>query len=149
MKHLLSDKEKIDVVIRLLGVPKGEGSIESGERIVAEDIVMHMDGFTTKGRSNWKKFIKYFRYRSQGLHFILERTAAGIENDVVTFMGLASTNNTKINCKVTSRFRLENDQVVEIWTHRSNYTTVFGNNFTGDIGFFVTGIRGFLWNLFN
>lgn len=118
------------VIHQLSEILAGRAPIAHGERIIAEDVVCHLDGLTFRGRGAWRNWIAYIRSRPHIAR--MDALVDGIEADAEGFVTLVGRWRGEVrgvptvSDRASARYRVEGGQVREIWTTRGNYVFMFG-----------------------
>ncbi len=144
----MSDAEATcrETVRALLDVAGGVGEVREAEHFLDERVRMHLDGLHVRGRRKWRAFLTYVRHRRvmAGLQLRCERIV--VLGDVATYHGSWwGLGGARSVGRVTARFRFRGTRIVEIWSCRENYVPLFGEQFRGSCGFWLTAVRGGVW----
>lgn len=120
----------VAVIRQLSEILAGRSPIALGERIIAEDVVCHMDGLTFRGRAAWRTWIAYIRTQPhvEDMDALIDAISAD-ERGHVTLVGRwrgRVRGVPTVSETASARYRLRDGQVAEIWTTRRNYTFMFG-----------------------
>ena len=136
-----------DIVREFLKVAGGENDIATGQRLLADDILMHMDNrYTLRGTARWRDFIRYLRLRRASLGLRLACDKVETEEDRATFYGhWYVPDGDVLDPPVIATFRFEDDRIVELWSRRQNYVHLFGQRILTTAGFWIFALRAFLW----
>lgn len=138
-------------VREFLKVAGGENDIATGQRILADNILMHMDDrYTLRGTARWRYFIRYLRRRRSTLGLQLACDKIETEEDRATFYGhWYDSEGNFLDPPVIATFRFEGDRIVELWSRRLNYINLFGEKILTTAGFYRFALRAYLWCTFS
>ncbi|HEX9940755.1 MAG TPA: nuclear transport factor 2 family protein [Thermoanaerobaculia bacterium] len=119
--------EQQRVVEELLNVMSGESEVSGFDRLLAQDLVLHLEGRTFGGAEGMKAFLTFARRRIPGLSIVCSRI---VDNDdgTITLHGhwTGERGGRRIRSdEVSATYRIERGAVVEVWTKRSNYEFFF------------------------
>lgn len=136
-----------NTVREFLKVAGGDNNIAAGLQILADDILMHMDGrWTLQGHARWRDFIRYLRRRRTLLGLRLACDKVEIEDDRATFFGHWYHAERDVpDGQVVATFRFNDDRIVELWSRRTNYVSLFGKGILTTPGFYVFAYRALFW----
>ena len=117
-------------ISRLLRIVAGKAPIPHGVELMAQDVVIHMDGHTFYGINTWANWLSYLRTRSRvaDLDVEVDRLVSNADG-TITARGRwkARRQGEEIfSREVSARYRVVDGIVVEIWTTRTNYVFVLG-----------------------
>lgn len=119
-----------ELVARLLAVIGGDAPIREAERLLAPDVICHMDRYTTRGVDVWFDWLEFIRARCpDGLFAQVERYVTHPDGTVTAFGCLRRGNRAEARttpCQGEVKYRIDNGRVAEIWTTRENYEIIFG-----------------------
>lgn len=140
-----------DNVREFLTVAGGESDIATGLRLLADDILMHMDNrYTLQGTDRWRDFIRYLRHRRSSLGLQLACDKIETQDDRATFYGhWFDSEGIVLDPPVIATFRFEGDRIVELWSRRKNYVHLFGQRILTIPGFWSFALRAYLWCRFS
>jgi hypothetical protein len=97
-------------------------------RLLAPDVICHMDRHIVRGVDAWVDWVEFIRSRSpERLVVDVERYVTHPDGTITAFGGLRRG----VPAEATpgrgqATYRVENGQIVEIWTTRANYEIIFG-----------------------
>jgi predicted SnoaL-like aldol condensation-catalyzing enzyme len=131
--------EQRQVVEDLLGVMSGDLEISEFDRILAKDLILHLEGRSFGGATGMKAFLTFVRRRFPGLSIVSTRTVANGDG-TITIHGhwTAERDGRRVRSdEVSARYRIERGAVVEVWTKRSNYEFFFGSLARSWVGFWL------------
>lgn len=134
----------------LLEAFAGQRSIEEGEAVLAPDVQVHMDGLSFRGRDGWSTWARHshatwgfdaLRFEQVGQRF--DPVTDRLDVDLVAVITEGGVE--RRSPSATFGYRFEGEQVVEIWTRRSNYTALYGERFGTALGFAAHLAKMQLW----
>ena len=115
--------EQRQVVEELLDVMSGKLEVSAFDRILAKDLVLHLEGRAYAGAEGMKAFLTFARRRVPGLSIVCSRI---VDNDdgTLTILGhwTGERDGRRVrSAEVAATYRIAGGAVVEVWTKRSNY----------------------------
>ena len=120
----LTDEE---LIARLLAVVSGDAPLTDAARLLAPDVVCHMDRYTARGVDAWIDWVEFIRSRSpRRFVAVVERYVANPDGTITVFGCLRADETRSTPCQGEARYRIANGRIVEIWTSRGNYEMIFG-----------------------
>ena len=135
------------VVARLLAAVGGDVPLSEAVHVLAPDVVCHMDQFTARGTDAWIDWVRFIR--SQGVENLkvdIERLETGADGIITAFGGLTAGHGKKSGPSGGSaRYRVVDGRIVEIWTSRWNYETIFGPRVRRPLSWLLVLARMALW----
>lgn len=116
------------LVARLLAVVGGDAPMSEAPRLLAPDVICHMDRYTTRGVDVWFDWLDFIRSRCpDGLFVDVERYVTHPDGTITAYGCLRrGARKGTTNCQGQVRYRVANGRVAEIWTSRGNYEIIFG-----------------------
>jgi hypothetical protein len=143
--HASVDAEAL--VTRLLGVISGDAPMSDAEQLLAPDVISHMDQFTVRGTDVWADWLAFLRSRAGG------RVKADADRFVTNADGTISA----FGCLWVERvgkprdqqhratYRVENGRIVEVWTTRENYASIFGTKVRHPLRWLLVLVEMAIW----
>ena len=113
---------------RLLDVIGGRAPMSDAERLLAPDVVSHIDGITVTGTRVWADWLGFLLSKSEGSVTVdLHRMVTNADGSVTAFGGLRPTGS-PLSSRQEHRaiYRVKDGRIAEIWTTRGNYEMIFG-----------------------
>ncbi len=136
-------------ILRLLNIVAGKAPIPHGVELLAQDVVIHMDGHTFQGINSWALWISYLRSRSRvaGLDVEVERLVTGADGTITAHGRWKAMRRGKIafSRDLRVRYRVVDGVVVEIWTTRINYAFPVGPMMDSRPGHLLVMLHAYLW----
>ena len=113
---------------RLLAAVGGDVPMAEGVRLLAPDVVCHMDRFTARGADAWVDWVEFIRSRGvEDVKVRIDRLETGADGIVTAHGGLTGGAGAKAGPRGgVARYRVVDGRVSEIWTDRLNYGMIFG-----------------------
>ena len=120
---------------RVLAAVSGDAPMEEGARLLAPDVVCHMDGFTAHGVDAWVDWVEFIRSQAapENVKVVVERLETGPDGIVSAFGGVTvghgaerESGRGRVGARRSARYRIVRGQIAEIWTSRWNYEMIFG-----------------------
>ena len=120
------------LVARLLAAVGGDVAMAEAVRLLAPDVICHMDRYAVRGRDAWVAWVEFIRSRGvENLKVQVDRYVTGADGIITAFGSLtggpegASVPRGGSTRGGTARYRVVDGQIVEIWTSRWNYEIIF------------------------
>jgi hypothetical protein len=116
------------LVARLVEVIGGAAPLSEAERLLAPDVISHMDRFTVRGIGVWMDW----------LEFLLSKSGGGVTVDVgrmvtnadgsITVFGVLRPARSPLSSRQEHQatYRVQDGRIAEIWTTRGSYEMIFG-----------------------
>jgi hypothetical protein len=116
------------LVVQLLAVISGDAPMADAERLLAPDVISHMDRWTVRGITVWYDWLAFIRMKAGG------NVTAGLDrlvtngNGTVTAYGKLQTARAPFASRQEhhATYRFEQGRIAEVWTSRGNYEMIFG-----------------------
>lgn len=121
-------KDQQCVVERLLGIMAGELEIAEFDRILSPALLLHVEGRTFSGTESMKAFLTFMRRRISHLTIVCDQTVSH-DDGTVSLIGrwMGERRGRRVSSKeVSARYRIEGEEIAEVWTKRANYEFFFG-----------------------
>jgi hypothetical protein len=116
------------LVVQLLAVISGEAPMADAERLLAPDVISHMDQWTVRGTDVWYDWLAFIRSKAGGdVTAGLDRMVTNADGTITAYGELRTA-----RASFASRqehhaiYRFENGRIAEVWTTRGNYEMIFG-----------------------
>jgi len=118
------------LVRRLLAVISGDAPLTEATRLLAPDVVCHMDRFATRGTDVWLDWLAFLRRKAGGaVRADVERVVAHPDGTLTAFGWLHVTGAhaaARAPQQNAATYRIADGRIAEVWTTRENYVTIFG-----------------------
>ena len=116
------------LVARLLAIVGGDAPMSDATRLLAPDVICHMDQYTARGVDAWVDWVEFIAARSRRPVVVDVERYVTNANGIVTVYGCLRVRNAARTtpCQGEARYRLEHERIAEIWTSRANYEIIFG-----------------------
>ena len=125
---------------RVLAAVSGEAPLAEGARLLAPDVVCHMDQFTAHGVDAWVDWVEFIRSRGvENVRVVVERFETGADGIITALGGVTTQMGRGAQRRPggvgrerargvggSARYRVVGGRIVEIWTSRWNYEMIFG-----------------------
>jgi hypothetical protein len=116
------------LVVQLLAVISGDAPMADAERLLAPDVISHMDRWTVRGVTVWYDWLDFIRMKAGG------NVTAGLDrlvtngNGTITAYGKLRTARASLASRQEhhATYRFEKGRIAEVWTTRGNYEMIFG-----------------------
>ena len=119
------------LVARLLAIVGGDAPLTDAARLLAPDLICHMDRYTVRGADVWLDWVEFIR--SRGLRHLAVDVERYVTNRDGTITALGCLRPARVEhgaarplCRGQASYRIENGRIAEIWTTRGNYEMIFG-----------------------
>jgi hypothetical protein len=142
-----------DVVLKLIRVINGQAPVASLADTLDPAVKLHMDSSTYRGIRIWAAWVHLIRSAGRVRELQLNPTELQCdpqEPQIVSlrmrWSGIDRRSGTPLPVSDLGhvRYRLEQNRIVEIWTHRTNYTFMFGTRVCSPIGYRLIQARA-IW----
>ena len=135
------------VIARLLDVISGHAPMAEAGRLLAHDVVSHMDDHTVRGIDVWFDWLEFLRKRAGGdVQVDLDHFVTHPDGTVSAcgWLRLASVRDRTAQ-QNEARYRLEDGRIVEVWTTRANYEMIFGARVHHRLSWLLVLVEMALW----
>ena len=138
----------------LLSILQGQKPLSDGEKVLAENVVFHMDHYKSRGgRKGWHNWMAFSREKGRitDLSVICDRMVAN-PNQTITTSGrwVGKRNGKEVTSdELSVTYRIEQGKIVEVWTTRQNYAFIFGDIIKSQIGLFIIYLQLRIWSWIN
>jgi hypothetical protein len=134
---------------RLMGILAGTTPLSHGVEIIAQDVVIYMDGHTFRGINTWAAWLHYMRIRSRVADFDVQvdelvTNADGTISAYGRWKGQVK-GSPVYSPPVWAHYRVVEGKVVEIWTTRTNYVFMLGPLMRTQAGHLLIMLHLFFW----
>lgn len=135
------------MVERLLAAVSGDVPMAEGVRVLAPDVICHMDRFTARGVDAWEDWVEFIR--SRGVENVraevrtIETGPDGIITAIGDVTGGPGAKGGRSGGRV--RYRVVDGRIAEIWTSRWNYEMIFGAKARHPLRWLLVLIRMAIW----
>ena len=135
------------LVARLLAVIGGDARMSDATRLLAPDVICHMDRYTTRGLDVWFDWLDFIRLRCpDGLFVEVERYVTHPDGTITAFGCLRRGARPRTTpCQGEVRYRVANGRVAEIWTTRGNYEIIFGTKVRHSLSWLLVLLQLAVW----
>lgn len=111
---------------RLLEVIGGEAPMGDALKLLAPDVVSHMDEYTVRGTDVWFDWLEFIRSRAKGeLRVDVDRIVTEPDGRITAF-GWLRTADGRTRQPNQAIYRVQGGRIAEVWTSRGNYAMIFG-----------------------
>lgn len=122
--------ESESLVRQLMEVIAGRVPLQAVQSLLAPDVLLHMDRFSTRGTGPWIAWVAFIRSRGlEALEPVVDRVVPNADGTVTAagrFRGRRGGRPVE-GRNADATYRVEGGRIVEIWTHRENYELIFGS----------------------
>lgn len=136
-------------ISRLLRIVAGDAPISHGVELIAQDVVIHMDGHTFHGINAWAVWITYIRTRNRVTDLDVEvERMVGNADGTITAHGRwkAWQQGEEVYSRdVWARYRVVDGVVVELWSTRTNYAFMIGPIMGSLAGHLLVMLHVYFW----
>jgi hypothetical protein len=135
------------LVVQLLAVISGDAPMADAERLLAPDVISHMDRFTVRGVAVWYDWLDFIRMKAGG------NVTAGLDRLVtngdgtVTAYGKLRTARASFASRQEHHaiYRFEKGRIAEVWTTRGNYEMIFGPKVRHSVRWLLVLLEMAIW----
>jgi flavin-dependent dehydrogenase len=143
-----SGEEPVRALMAIIG---GDAPLEEAMRVLAPDVLCHMGRFTSRGPDTWTAWVAFIR--SRGVADLCAVVETIHETEAGTLTVLGHFRGTHAGTPVTGEraeavYRVQGGRITEIWTHRTNYTLMFGWRARHDWAWLTVLVHMSLWKRF-
>jgi hypothetical protein len=133
-----------EVVLKLIRVINDQAPVSSLADTLDPAVKLHMDSSTYRGIRIWAVWVRLIRSAGRVRQLQLNPTELlcdphepQIVNMRMTWSGIDRRTSKPLPASAPGhvRYRLQQNRIVEIWTHCTNYTFIFGNRVCSPIGY--------------
>ena len=116
------------LIVRLLAVISGDAPRAEATRLLAPDVISHMDQFTVRGIDVWFDWLDFLLSKAKGnVRADLDRFEANPDGTITAYGWLAVENSAERTPQQNwARYRVDENRIAEVWTTRGNYESIFG-----------------------
>jgi hypothetical protein len=136
-------------ILRLLQIVAGKTPIPHGVELMAQDVVIHMDGHTFYGINTWANWLSYIRTRGRvaDLDVEVDRLVSSADGTITAHGRWKARQRGKevFSREVRARYRVVDGVVAEIWTTRTNYAFMVGPMMGSRAGHLLVMLHVFFW----
>lgn len=134
------------LVARLLAVVGGDAPLSDAERLLAPDVICHMDSYTVQGLDVWYDWLEFIRTRSpERLSVEVQRYVTDPDGTITVFGCLRRGSIPGTPCRGEVRYRVDQSRVAEIWTTRGNYEIIFGAKVRHSLSWLLVLVQLAVW----
>ncbi|HEX2205779.1 MAG TPA: nuclear transport factor 2 family protein [Longimicrobium sp.] len=134
---------------RLMEVIAGRAPLEEAARLLAPDVLCHMDRFSTRGTGTWAAWVGFIRSRGvDALEPVVDAVVANPDGTLTArgrFRGLRGGRPVE-GGEGAATYRVEGGRIVEIWTGRENYALIFGGRVRHPLRWLLVLAHMSLWS---
>jgi len=141
--------EKVNILFKIIS---GELPIKYVDKIMSPRVLLWMDKQPICGRLFWKTWVIFLRSRAKtkGLRFEGEMVKQNQgEFNILARWHADIDGKKQMSKEVIGRVKFDGDRIVDIRSHKKNYTFILGDNFNSGITFYLYTVKIFFWGLFN
>ena len=116
------------LVVQLMAVISGDAPAADAERLLAPDVISHMDRWTVRGITVWHDWLAFILAKARGdVTVELDRLVTN-KNGTITAYGNLRTARAPLAVRQEHQatYRIEKGRIAEVWTTRGNYEMIFG-----------------------
>jgi len=116
------------LIVRLLAVISGDAPRAEATRLLAPDVISHMDQFTVRGIDVWFDWLDFLLSKAKGnVRADLDRFEANPDGTITAYGWLTVENSAELTPQQNwARYRVDENRIAEVWTTRGNYESIFG-----------------------
>jgi hypothetical protein len=135
------------LIARLLAVISGDAPRTDAERLLAPDVISHMDQFTVRGIDVWHDWLDFLLSKAKGKVTVdLDRFEAHPDGTITAYGWLRVENSPeRTPQQIWARYRVDGNRIAEVWTTRSNYERIFGAKVRHSLSWILVLLEMAVW----
>jgi hypothetical protein len=116
------------LIVQLLAVISGQAPMADAERLLAPDVISHMDQFTVHGIDVWFDWLDFLLSNAKGsVKVDVDRFERHSDGTITAYGWLrVEKSGNRTPHQNWARYRVDENRIAEVWTTRGNYEAVFG-----------------------
>jgi len=135
------------LVARLLAVISGDAPPDDADRLLAPDVVCHMDRYDVRGTRVWKDWLEFLCRKAGGqVKVDLDHFEANADGTLTAFGWLRVEGSPERTPQQNwARYRIDGNRIAEVWTTRANYERIFGAKVRHPLSWFLVLLEMAIW----
>jgi hypothetical protein len=116
------------LIARLLEVISGDAPRSEAVRLLAPDVISHMDQFTVRGIDVWFDWLDVLLSNAKGnVKVDIDRFEPHVDGTITAYGWLRVEDSAERTSQQNwARYRVDENRIAEVWTTRGNYEGIFG-----------------------
>ena len=116
------------LIARLLTVISGDAPREEAYRLLAPDVISHMDQYVVRGIDVWFDWLDFLLSNAKGSVKVDIKRFERHSDGTITAHGWlrVAHSGDRTPQQNWARYRVDGNRIAEVWTTRGNYEAVFG-----------------------
>jgi hypothetical protein len=116
------------LIARLLTVISGDAPREEAHRLLAPDVISHMDQYVVRGIDVWFDWLDFLLSNAKGsVKVDVDRFERHSDGTITAYGWLrVAHSGDRTPHQNWARYRVDGNRIAEVWTSRGNYEAVFG-----------------------
>lgn len=135
------------LVVQLLDVISGRAPMADAERLLAPDVISHMDQWTVRGTRVWYDWLEFILSKAKGNVAVeLDRIVRNGDGTLTAYGWLRSE-----GAPLSRRqehhatYRVTDGRIAEVWTTRGNYEMIFGPKVRHPVRWLLVLVEMAIW----
>jgi hypothetical protein len=135
------------LIARLLAVISGDAPRAEATRLLAPDVICHMDQFTVRGVDVWFDWLDFLLSKAKGnVSVDLDRFDAHPNGTITAYGWLRVERSPERTPQQNwARYRIDGNRIAEVWTTRSNYERIFGAKVRHSVSWMLVLLEMAVW----
>jgi hypothetical protein len=135
------------LVLQLLAVISGAAPMADAERLLAPDVISHMDQWTVRGTAVWYDWLEFLLSKAKGNVTVELDRMVNHEDGTITAYGFLRMANAPLATRQEHKatYRFEKGRIAEVWTTRGNYEMIFGPKVRNPIRWLLVLVEMAIW----
>lgn len=136
-----------ELIAQLLAVISGDAPRADAERVLAPDVVSHMDQFTVRGIDVWYDWLDFLLSKAKGNVTVdLDRFEHHPDGTITAYGWLRVEHSPERTPQQNwARYRIDGNRIAEVWTTRSNYERIFGAKVRHSLSWMLVLLEMAVW----
>jgi hypothetical protein len=128
-------------------VISGDAPRADAERLLAPDVISHMDQFTVRGIDVWYDWLDFLLSKAKGKVSVdLDRFEAHPDGTITAYGWLRVEHSPERTPQQNwARYRVDGNRIAEVWTTRSNYERIFGAKVRHSLSWMLVLLEMAVW----
>ena len=136
-----------ELIAHLLAVISGDAPRADAERLLAPDVISHMDQFTVHGIDVWYDWLDFLLSKAKGNITVDVARFEHHPDGTITAYGWLRVERSpeRTPQQNWARYRIDGNRIAEVWTTRSNYERIFGAKVRHSLSWMLVLLEMAVW----
>ena len=136
-----------ELIAQLLAVISGDAPRADAERLLAPDVISHMDQFTVRGIDVWYDWLDFLLSKAKGNVTVDVARFERHPDGTITAYGWLRVEHSpeRTPQQNWARYRVDGNRIAEVWTTRSNYERIFGAKVRHSLSWMLVLLEMAVW----